>query len=212
MSIERDSTDQRWVACYRPLIVTGGELTLDMLDLKFSEVSRFYEAPLQVKALNGIFLIDDFGRQRVEPEAILNRWIIPLNSRVDYLNLHTGKSFQLPFDELLIFSSNMHPEKLMDPAFMRRITYKLKTVAPSETNLRQVFKTIASNSGLEFTDEIYQKVVDEVKRHNAPLAYFQPGFIVNQILASCKFEGSAPRITPENLEDALLNLFVESDS
>lgn len=122
--------DKRWVPCYRPIVITGGELTLDMLDLKFNELAKYYEAPMHIKALNGTFLIDDFGRQRVKPEEILNRWIVPLNSRVDYLNLHTGKSIQLPFDELVIFSTNLHPNELMDPAFQRRISYKLETVEP----------------------------------------------------------------------------------
>ena len=131
-SVRRSRVDMRWVACHRPMVITGGELTIEMLDLKYNPIAKFYEAPLHVKALNGTFLIDDFGRQRAKPEDILNRWIVPLNSRVDYLTLHTGKSVTIPFDEIVIFSTNMHPDDLMDPAFQRRISYKLETVAPPE--------------------------------------------------------------------------------
>ncbi|HZD24621.1 MAG TPA: ATPase, partial [Alphaproteobacteria bacterium] len=150
---------------------------------------------------------------RVKPEDILNRWIVPLNSRVDYLNLHTGKSLQLPFDELVIFSTNLHPNDLIDPAFQRRIAYKLETVAPPEDLYRQVFESMAQKQGLTLTDEVYQQVLDGIRAHEAPLAYFQPKFIVEQVLSSCKFEGIPPQFTRENVEDALLNLFVtESES
>ena len=207
--LRRDRADKRWVACYRPLVMTGGELTLDMLDLKFNEIAKFYEAPLHIKALNGTFLIDDFGRQLAKPEDILNRWIVPLNSRVDYLSLHSGKSFQIPFDELVIFSTNLHPNSLMDPAFQRRIAYKLETVAPPEDLFREVFEGMARKQSLKLSEDVYQQVVSGIRKHNAPLAYFQPKFIVEQVLASCKFEGITPQFTSGNVEDALLNLFVE---
>ena len=147
---------------------------------------------MHIKALNGTFLIDDFGRQRVKPEEILNRWIVPLNSRVDYLALHTGKSFEIPFDELVIFSTNLHPNDLMDPAFQRRIAYKLETVEPPEDLFRKVFQGMAA-----------------IRANEAPLAYFQPKFIVEQVLASCKFEGVEPSFTADNIEDALANLFIK---
>ncbi|HET6619182.1 MAG TPA: hypothetical protein VFG64_04535 [Dongiaceae bacterium] len=204
--------DRRWVPCYRPLVVTGGELTLGMLDLKFNPIARFYEAPLHVKAINGTFLIDDFGRQLAKPEEILNRWIVPLNSRIDYLTLHSGKSVKLPFDEIVIFSTNMHPNDLMDPAFQRRISYKLETLEPPEDLYRKVFKTMAAKQGLELPESIYQQVIDGIRAAEAPLAYFQPKFIVEQVLASCKFEGIKPQFTPQNIEDALSNLFIQSAS
>ena len=126
--LRREEFDGRWIPCHRPVVVTGGELTLEMLDLSYNTNARYYEAPLHVKASNGTFIIDDFGRQLVRPEQLLNRWIVPLESRVDYLKLHTGKSFSLPFDELVIFSTNLSPDDLMDPAFLRRIPYKLETL------------------------------------------------------------------------------------
>jgi energy-coupling factor transporter ATP-binding protein EcfA2 len=208
LSIQRDHFDRRWVPCQRPLVIAGGELTLDMLDLQFSQVSRFYEAPLHVKALNGIFVIDDFGRQRAEPEDILNRWVMPLNNRVDYLKLHTGKSFQVPFDELVIFSTNMHPNDLMDPAFLRRITYKLETVEPSEDLFRRVFENVARKEDLDLTEEVYNQVLETIRGHGAALAYFHPQFIVSQVLATCKFQGVKPEFTRDNINDAMLNLFV----
>lgn len=208
-NLRRSRIDPRWVACYRPMVITGGELTIEMLDLKYNSVAKFYEAPLHIKALNGTFLIDDFGRQRAKPEDILNRWIVPLNSRVDYLTTHSGKSIKIPFDEIVIFSTNMHPDDLMDPAFQRRISYKLETVEPPEELFIKVFVGMAQKHGLVLTQEIYKQVITLVRSHNAPLAYFQPKFIVEQVLASCKFEGIKPQFTPENVDDALANLFVK---
>lgn len=209
-TLRRSQIDTRWVACYRPMVITGGELTIDMLDLKFNPVAKLYEAPLHIKALNGTFLIDDFGRQRAKPEDILNRWIVPLNSRVDYLTLHTGKSAMIPFDEVVIFSTNMHPDDLMDPAFQRRISYKLETVEPPEDLFRKVFSNMAQKFNLQLTKEIYMQVLHGIRKNEAPLAYFQPKFIVEQVLASCKFEGIKPQFTPENIDDALANLFIKS--
>ncbi len=207
--LRRSPIDPRWVACYRPLVITGGELSIEMLDLKYNAVAKYYEAPLHIKALNGTFLIDDFGRQRAKPEDILNRWIVPLNSRIDYLTLHTGKSAMIPFDEIVIFSTNMHPNDLMDPAFQRRISYKLETVEPPEDLFCRVFIGMAEKAGLELTEDIYRQVLSGVREHNAPLAYFQPKFIVEQVLASCKFEGTPPQFTRENVDDALANLFIK---
>lgn len=210
--LRRERFDKRWVPCFRPLVITGGELTMEMLDLKFNALAKFYEAPLHIKALNGTFLIDDFGRQRVKPEDILNRWIVPLNSKVDYLTFHTGKTVQIPFDEFVIFSTNLHPNDLMDPAFQRRIAYKLETLEPSEELLRKVFEGMSKKAGLELTDEVFDQVIGAIRANDAQLAYFQPKFIVEQVLASCKFEGTPPQYTKENVEDALLNLFVKSES
>jgi hypothetical protein len=208
-NVRRSRIDTRWVACHRPMVITGGELTIEMLDLKYNSIAKFYEAPLHVKALNGTFLIDDFGRQRAKPEDILNRWIVPLNSRVDYLTLHTGKSMTIPFDEIVIFSTNMHPDDLMDPAFQRRIGYKLETVAPPEDLYRKTFEGMARKAGLELTDDIFHQVLTRVRESQAPLAYFQPKFIIEQVLATCKFEGVKPQFTPDFVEDALCNLFIK---
>ena len=131
MLLPRIEYDPRWIRCRRPHIISGGELTLEMLDLDFDPLSKYYEAPLQMKAIGGAFIIDDFGRQRVRPNDLLNRWIFPLERKVDYLTLHTGKKFELLFDQLVIFATNFPPEELMDPAQLRRVHYKLKVDPPS---------------------------------------------------------------------------------
>jgi energy-coupling factor transporter ATP-binding protein EcfA2 len=208
-NLRRSRVDLRWVPCYRPMVITGGELTVEMLELKYNPIAKFYEAPLHVKALNGTFLIDDFGRQRAKPEDILNRWIVPLNSRVDYLTTHSGKSIMIPFDEIVIFSTNMHPNDLMDPAFQRRIGYKLETVEPPEELFIKVFVAMAKKNGLELTQDVYKLIIESIRFNEAPLAYFQPKFIVEQVLASCKFEGTKPQFTTDNVTDALANLFIK---
>ncbi len=212
-TLRRAKNDRRWVACKRPVVVTGGELTLEMLDLRFNEFAKFYEAPLHVKALNGTFIIDDFGRQKVSPEEILNRWIVPLQSRVDNLTLFSGKAFTIPFDELVIFSTNLAPDDLMDPAFLRRIPYKLETLMPSEEAFRAIFTAVAAKQGLELSDEIFAYVVHELRETvKKPLACYQPKFIVDQVVAACKYEGIAPIFTEAFVADALSNLYVQDTS
>jgi len=209
-SLRRADYDARWVPCRRPFIVTGGELTLEMLDLSFNPMAKFYEAPLHIKALGGIFTIDDFGRQLVSPEALLNRWIVPLESRVEYLKLHTGKSFSLPFDELVVFSTNLSPRDLMDPAFLRRIPYKIEIAGPSAGEYRQIFKLVAEAFELEASDEIVDLVIRYLTVENDfPLASYQPRFLIDQVRAACKFEGISPQLRPHLVRMALGNLFTK---
>ena len=208
--VRREQFDQRWVACKRPVVVAGGELTLEMLDLQMSAEAHFYEAPLHIKALNGVFIIDDFGRQQVTPEALLNRWIVPMESRVDFMKLNTGKSFYIPFDELLIFSTNLAPDDLMDPAFLRRIPYKIKLFEPTKDEYRQIFDGIARSVGLELTDDIFEFIIEQLTvENNYALAYYQPKFICDQIIAACKYEGVPPRFTQDLVTEALSNLYVQ---
>jgi hypothetical protein len=210
-SIRRESFDARWVACRRPVVITGGELTLEMLDLKFNPIAKYYEAPLHVKALNGTFIIDDFGRQLVSPEALLNRWIVPLQSRIDFLKLHTGKSFEIPFDELVIFSTNLQPTDLMDPAFLRRIPYKLETCSPNDSDFGRIFEGVARKEGLLLAADIVDHVIAGIRhRFKADLACYQPRFIVDQVIAACKYQGVAAAFTMEVVEDALANLYPRS--
>lgn len=207
-AVRREDMDRRWVACQRPFIVTGGELTLDMLDLSFNPNAKFYEAPLHIKALGGIFLIDDFGRQIVSPESLLNRWIVPLESRVEYLKLHTGKSFSVPFDELVIFSTNLSPRDLMDPAFLRRIPYKLEITAPTPGEYRQIFRIVSKSQGLEASEEVIDFVLGQLQeRNDFPLASYQPRFIVDQIRAACKFSALPFEYRRDLIIEALNNLF-----
>jgi hypothetical protein len=207
VGLRREDFDQRWVPCARPFIVTGGELTLEMLDLSFNALAKFYEAPLHVKALGGTFVIDDFGRQIVKPEALLNRWIVPLESRVEYLKLHTGKSFALPFDELVIFSTNMAPRDLMDPAFLRRIPYKLEIASPNPDEYRRIFHAVSRGLGLEAGDDVIDYVMAKLRSlGDFPLAGYQPKFIVDQVIAACKFEGIPAQYRHEFVDMALANL------
>jgi hypothetical protein len=211
-SIRAAGIDRRWVPCRRPFVVAGGELTLEMLDLSFNPLAKFYEAPLHVKALNGTFLIDDFGRQLVSPEALLNRWIVPLESRKDYMKLHTGKSFSLPFDELVIFSTNMPPGRLMDPAFLRRIPYKIEVAGPSPAEFRDIFRGVGRARGVEVPDEAVVFVVSELtERRGLALAAYQPGFIVGQVLAACKYRGVPPACHRDVLSFAIGNLHPKED-
>ena len=210
-AVRREDFDARWVPCRRPFIVAGGELTLEMLDLSFNEIAKFYEAPLHVKALGGIFTIDDFGRQLVSPEALLNRWIVPLERRVDYLKLHTGKSFSLPFDEFVIFSTNLTPKDLMDPAFLRRIPYKLEVAAPTRDEFKQIFSAISASRGLDAPDSVIEAVIAALTGLGGqPLASYQPKFIIDQVFAASKFENVAPRFRPDLIAMAIGNLSTEN--
>ncbi|MGA1982662.1 MAG: hypothetical protein ABSG84_09310 [Acidobacteriaceae bacterium] len=203
------AVDARWVPCKRPFVVAGGELTLEMLDLRYDATSKFYEAPLHMKALGGCFVIDDFGRQLVTPANLLNRWIVPLESRVDYLKLHTGKSFSIPFDELVIFATNLAPEDLMDPAFLRRMPYKIEVGTPTAEVYRRIFEKECQAQGLALTDEVFDLVVRKVKgEKQLELAAFQPRFILEQVVASCRFSEQAVCLEPRFLSYAIDNLRV----
>jgi hypothetical protein len=209
----RESYDARWVPCRRPFVVTGGELTLEMLDLRYDATGHYYEAPLHVKALGGCFIIDDFGRQLVSPTNLLNRWIVPLESRVDYLKLHTGKSFSVPFEELIMFSTNLEPEDLMDPAFLRRLPYKIEIGAPSLEHYKRIFEKECVRQGLTLPNEIFDSIVHKIKiEKGLDFAAFQPKFIIDQIVATCKFMGLAPHFEPRFIDYAVDNLRVRHSS
>jgi hypothetical protein len=205
-----DAGDGRWVACRRPFARVGGELTIEALDLRYDDEARFYDAPLHVKALNGVFLIDDFGRQRLHPKELLNRWIVPMEDRIDFLHLHTGASFTLPFDELLLFSTNIDPQDIMDAAFLRRIPYKILFAAPDKADYRRLFDQTAAAAGLELPDEVFEAVVDLLaERGDFGLASFQPGFICDQVRELARSFSLPPVITRELALEALANLYVQ---
>jgi hypothetical protein len=207
--IKRDTYDARWVPSRRPFVITGGELTLEMLDLRYDSTGNFYEAPLHMKALGGCFLIDDFGRQLVSPTNLLNRWIVPLESRVDYLKLHTGKSFSIPFEELVIFSTNLEPEDLMDPAFLRRLPYKIEIGSPGLEQYYTIFDGVCRRQGVDLREDIFLFIVDKItKEKGLELAAYQPRFIVDQVVATCRFMGEPAQFTPRYIEYAINNLRV----
>ena len=205
--------DSRWIACDRPVVMTGGELTLGMLDLAFNPVSKFYEAPMQLKATGGVFVIDDFGRQLVSPVDVLNRWIIPLERGRDYLTLHTGKKFEVPFDELVIFSTNLPPANLMDAATMRRIFYKIEVPPPTREAYETIFATVCAEKHISLPDDIVPMLMDEFySKGDIPMACYHPRWIVDQVLARCEYEGLAPQLSAEFVRDSFSNLYVRSDN
>ena len=207
--IRSETHDMRWIPCRRPFVVVGGELTLDMLDLRYDTTGHFYEAPLHMKALGGCFLIDDFGRQLVSPTHLLNRWIVPLENRVDYLKLHTGKSFRIPFEETIIFSTNLEPEDLMDTAFLRRLPYKIEVGAPSLERYRDIFEKECARQGLAMHGDIFDFIVRMIREEKQlELAAYQPRFIVDQVLATCRFLGEPPQFKMRYVESAINNLRV----
>jgi hypothetical protein len=209
IGLQREAFDQRWVACKRPVVVTGGEMSLDMLDLQHSPDTKFYDAPLHVKALNGMLLIDDFGRQKFGPDELLNRMIVPMENQLDYFKLVTGASFSLPFDVLLIFSTNLQPADLMDPAFLRRIQYKIKLFEPTRDEYRRIFEGVAGSSALTLTDEVFDFVVDRLRGGGFGLAYYQPRFICDQVVEACKCFNMPPSLTIELAAEALANLYFD---
>ena len=209
IGLRREEYDHRWVACTRPVAMAGGELTLRMLDLQYSATAGFYDAPLHMKAFNGMFLIDDFGRQNFKPDELLNRWIVPMESQIDFLKLHTGTSFFLPFDLLLIFSTNLSPADLMDGAFLRRIQYKIKLVSPTRAEYRVIFDAVAKSRGLTVTDEVFDFIVDVLTRGKFELAYYQPRFICDQVIEACNSFRQTPALTKELAAEALSNLYVD---
>jgi hypothetical protein len=201
--------DPRWVRCRRPYIISGGELTLAMLDLDFDPHSKYYEAPLQMKAIGGIFVIDDFGRQRVRPHELLNRWIFPLERKLDYLTLHTGKKFAVLFDQLVIFATNFPPEELMDAAQLRRVHYKIKISPPTADEYKEIFQRVCESYGLEFSEEIIAYLLNSFYiKHKVPFAGFHPKFIAEHIIAACNYLGTQPRITRQLLADSIENMVV----
>lgn len=209
IALVRSATnDERWVRCKRPVVVTGGELSLEMLDLSFDQVSKFYEAPLQLKATGGIFVLDDFGRQLVSPQDILNRWVIPLERRIDYLTLHTGKKFPVPFDELVVFSTNFVPTELMDAAMMRRVPYKIPVEPPSEEDFSKIFRKVAKANGLDPVEPILAHLAaHHYSRENRLRARHHPKFIVEYTIAMCRFEGVPPRLDTKLVDDAMRHLY-----
>jgi len=208
--LRHEEYDARWVPCHRPFVIAGGELTLEMLDLRYDPNGHFYEAPLHMKALGGCFVIDDFGRQLVSPTNLLNRWIVPLEGRVDYLKLHTGKTFTIPFEELIIFSTNMDPEDLMDTAFLRRLPYKIEVGAPSPENYRKIFEKECEKRDIKLTDVDFNFIVHKViVEKELELAAYHPRFVVDQVVSTCRFMGKAPHLDHRFIEYAIDNLRVK---
>lgn len=207
---ESYSVDQRWVMTKRPIVVAGGELNMASLDLVFEPTSKFYEAPLQMKANGGIFLIDDFGRQMISPQALLNRWIVPLEKRADFLTLHTGKKIEIPFDQLIIFSTNLDPKELVDEAFLRRIRYKIEIPNPSPAEYREILRRICVSRQVTYSDDgLRYLLTEEYPKRGLELRAVHPRDLIEQLSDIARFTRVKPVMSRELLAAACRSYFVD---
>ncbi len=202
-------SDGRWVLCQRPRVVAGGELTIEMLDLQFDPLSKFYAAPLQMKANNGVMFIDDFGRQRIRPEEIINRWILPLDRGIDFLTLTGGKKFEIPFDLFVVFATNLDPTKLADEAFLRRIQNKIKVGWVTREQFHAIFRRVCKHLGLTYDAAVVDRLIDVLTEElKQPLRACHPHDILHRICWAAVYEGKPPRLDPETVAQACRNYFL----
>lgn len=213
-SLRRSSNrfDNRYVLCDRPTVITGGELTLDMLDLTYNPTARTYTASLQLKATGGVFIIDDLGRQSEPPQKIVNRWIVPLEESRDILALQSGEKFEVPFDTLVIFSTNFHPNQIFDKAALRRIFFKIKIDGPNQENFLKIFALVAKKKKMPLDEKALLHLLKvKYPTINNEYANYQPVFLVDQMIAICNFEGIPYQMTPELIDRAWANMFVKEE-
>ena len=214
-SLRRTSNrfDRRYVLCDRPTVITGGELTLEMLDLVYNPVSRTYTAPLQFKSTGGVFIVDDLGRQADPPQALINRWIVPLEEAKDILALQSGEKFEVPFDTLVIFSTNFHPNEIFDKAALRRIFFKIKIDGPDQQDFLKIFAMVARKRGMPLDEAA---LVHLLKKKYPAIdniyANYQPIFLIDQMIAICEFEGIPYQMTPALIDRAWANMFVREEA
>ncbi|MGH9831978.1 MAG: ATP-binding protein [Blastocatellia bacterium] len=202
-----DVYDKRWLRIMRPLILVGGEMTLESTDLIYNRAARYYEAPFQVKANCGTLVIDDFGRQRVEPEDLLNRWIVPLERKVDFLTLHTGKKISVPFEELVVFSTNLEPSRLVDEAFLRRMGYRVRIEPPAEETYRRIFERYAENEGVSYDESVLGYLITKYLAEKRVMKACEPRDLISRFLDICQYKGLPPALTEDLLDLAWNNYF-----
>ena len=189
--------------------MTGGELTIEMLDLQFNPVTKFYAAPLQLRANNGVLIIDDFGRQRMRPEEMLNRWIVPLDRRIDYLTLAGGKKFEVPFDLLVVFATNLDPRELTDEAFLRRIHNKIKVGYVTPEQFHEISRRVCQQLGLGYDAAVIGHLIDVlIKELKQPLRACYPRDVIHQIFWAAAYQGKRPQLEPETVAQACRNYFL----
>jgi hypothetical protein len=199
--------DRRWVLIERPLVVVGGELTLENADLTWSDAAKFYEAPFQMKSNGGTLVIDDFGRQRVAPQDLLNRWIVPLERRVDYLALHTGKKIEVPFEQLVVFSTNLEEKDLADQAFLRRMGYRARVEPPTPAAFSEIFKRQASNRGVTWDPPVMDHLLTKYRVERRQMKGCEPRDLIDRASDICLFESLPLHLTPQILDIAWRNYF-----
>ncbi len=204
--------DARYVLCERPTVITGGELTLEMLDLAYNPVARTYQAPLQLKATGGVFIVDDLGRQAEPPQALINRWIVPLEAAHDILALQSGEKFLVPFDTLVIFSTNFHPNEIFDRAALRRIFYKIKIDGPGREDFLKIFAMVARKRGMPLDEAALVHLMNvRFPEIDNVYANYMPIFLIDQMLSICRFEGIPSQMTPALIDRAWANMFVRDE-
>ncbi len=204
--------DRRYVMCKRPTVITGGELSLDMLDLVYNPTARTYQAPLQLKSSGGIFIVDDLGRQAEPPQKLVNRWIVPLEEGKDILALQSGEKFEVPFDTLVIFSTNFHPNEIFDKAALRRIFFKIKIDGPSQEDFLKIFALVARKKKMQLDEaSLVHLLKNKYPTINNVYANYQPVFLIDQMIAVCDFEGIPYKMTPELVDRAWSNMFVKDE-
>ena len=202
--------DRRWVRCERPSIVVGGELTLEALDLNYNPTNRYYEAPLQMKSNGGMFLIDDFGRQQVHPRELLNRWIVPLEKRIDYMTLHTGKKIEVPFDELIVFSTNLEPRDMVDEAFLRRIQNKVQITNPSIDSFREIFRRVCEHLEIPFDQGgLVYMLREYYVKPKRELRACHPRDLIRVLVGIARYHNVAPQLTTQLIDIACQVYFVD---
>ncbi len=211
---DRGGTDKRWGLFQRPAVMVGGELTMDHLELRYEETAKYYEGPLQLKANGGMFLIDDFGRQHITPTDLLNRWIVPLETRIDFLRLNSGMTFEIPFKQLLVFSTNLDPEDLVDGAFLRRIQLKVGVFGPDEKMFYQIFVNQAEALGFPGVDrESFLYLINEwYRKPGKPLQSVHPRDVLKAVKLLCEYAGEPIQMTPALIEEACNGYFVKASS
>jgi predicted ATPase with chaperone activity len=206
---EPEDRDARWVLCQRPAVLVGGELTAEMLDLQYNPTTKFYVCPVQMKANNGVLIIDDFGRQKLRPEDLLNRWVVPLDRRIDYLSLAGGKKLEIPFEMLVVFASNMDPAELVDPCFLRRIQTKIKIGAVSDAGFCEIFRRVADQNQVGYDAGVCEELIDFVRNTlKQELRQCYPRDIVNQVLWAARYEGKTPYLDFASLAQAVEAYFL----
>ena len=202
---KKEETDMRWVRCRRPRVVAGGELKLEMLDLQFNLVTRYYSAPLQMKANNGVLIVDDFGRQRVRPEELLNRWIAPLDRGTDFLTLAGGKRFEVPFEALVVFATSLDPSELADEAFLRRIQTKIRLDFVKPKEFKEIFRRVCEETKLAYDARVVDELIATLERMNHPLRPCYPHEIIQHITWAAGYEGRPPHLDSEAVAQACRN-------
>jgi hypothetical protein len=205
--------DTRYVRCERPTVITGGELSLQMLDLVYNPTARTYQAPLQLKSTGGVFIVDDLGRQAEPPQSLVNRWIVPLEESKDILGLQSGEKFEVPFDTLVIFSTNFHPNEIFDKAALRRIFFKIKIDGPSQEDFLKIFAMVAKKKKMPLDEKALVHLL-KVKYPTIDNVYanYQPIFLIDQMISICEFEGIPYQMSPELIDRAWANMFVKEET